>query len=160
MEFSTYIQLILLVVLIIVSGFFSASETSLMSLSKIRLRHMVESKVKNASTIERMLNTPNKMLGAILLGNNAVNTAASAVATMLAISFFGNGGVGLATIIMTILILIFGEITPKNLAMQYPEKFALFVAPIINILSTLFSPFVFLLSKLTNIIIKLLGGKP
>ena len=90
MEFSTYIQLILLVVLIIVSGFFSASETSLMSLSKIRLRHMVESKVKNASTIERMLNTPNKMLGAILLGNNAVNTAASAVATMLAISFFGN----------------------------------------------------------------------
>ena len=79
---------------------------------------------------------------------------------MLAISFFGNGGVGLATIIMTILILIFGEITPKNLAMQYPEKFALFVAPIINILSTLFSPFVFLLSKLTNIIIKLLGGKP
>lgn len=160
MEISTYIQLILLIVLIFVSGFFSASETSLMSLSKIRLRHMVESKIKNASTIEKMLNTPNKMLGAILLGNNTVNTAASAVATVLAISIFGKGGVGLATVIMTIMILIFGEITPKSLAMQYPEKFALAVAPIINVLSVLFSPVVFVLTKITNIIIKMLGGTP
>ena len=160
MEINTYIQLILLIILIIISGFFSASETALMSLSKIRLRHMVESKVKNAATIDKLLNTPNKMLGAILLGNNAVNTASSAVATVLAISFFGNSGVGLATVIMTILILIVGEITPKNLAMQYPEKFALSVSPVINILSILFSPLVYILTKLTNVIIKFLGGKP
>lgn len=160
MEVNIYMQLILLIILIFVSGFFSASETSLMSLSKIRLRHMVESKVKNADTIEKMLNTPNKMLGAILLGNNAVNTGASAVATVLAISIFGTSGVGLATISMTVLILIFGEITPKSLAMQYPEKFALLVAPIINFLSVIFSPLLYVLTKLTNRIIKLLGGTP
>lgn len=160
MDASTYTQLILLVILIFLSGFFSASETALMSLSKIRLKHMVESKQKNASTIEKMLNDPNKMLGAILLGNNAVNIGATSVATALAIALFDKGGIGFSTALMTILILIFGEITPKSLAMQYTEKFALTVAPIINILSLIFSPIVSILTKITNLFIKLLGGKP
>ena len=100
-------QIISLVILIALSSFFSMSETALMSLSKIRLKHMVESEVKNAKTIEKMLSTPNNMLGAILLGNNAVNIGASSVATALAISIFGNSGIGFSTFIMTILILIF-----------------------------------------------------
>lgn len=160
MDTSTYVQLALLIVLILLSGFFSASETSLMSLSKIRLKHMVESEVKNAKTIEKMLSTPNNMLGAILLGNNAVNIGASSVATALAISIFGNSGIGFSTFIMTILILIFGEITPKSLAMQYTEKFALFVAPIISALASIFSPLVYVLTKITNLFIRLLGGQP
>ncbi|MGL5256985.1 MAG: hemolysin family protein [Proteocatella sp.] len=160
MDTSTYVQLALLILLILLSGFFSASETSLMSLSKIRLKHMVESNVKNARTIEKMLNTPNNMLGAILLGNNAVNIGASSVATALAISIFGNSGIGFSTLVMTLLILIFGEITPKNLAMQYTEKFALFVAPAINFLAILFSPLVRVLTKITNLFIRLLGGTP
>ncbi|MGB5823302.1 MAG: hemolysin family protein [Proteocatella sp.] len=160
MDTRTYVQLALLTVLILLSGFFSASETALMSLSKIRLKHMVESNVKNASTIEKMLNTPNKVLGAILLGNNAVNIGASSVATVLAISIFGAGGIGFATVAMTVLILIFGEITPKSLAMQFTEQFALKVAPIINFLSIICSPIVFVLTKITNVFIRLLGGTP
>lgn len=160
MDTSTYVQLALLIVLILLSGFFSASETSLMSLSKIRLKHMVESDVKNAKIIEKLISKPNNMLGAILLGNNAVNIGASSVATALAISIFGTSGIGFSTFVMTILILIFGEITPKSLAMQYTEKFALFVSPIINILSIIFSPFVYVLTKITNLFIKLFGGKP
>lgn len=160
MDTSTYVQLALLIVLILLSGFFSASETSLMSLSKIRLKHMVESDIKNAKTIEKLLSKPNNMLGAILLGNNAVNIGASSVATALAISIFGSGGIGFATLVMTILILIFGEITPKSLAMQYTEKFALLVAPIINFLAVLFSPVVHVLTKITNLFIRLLGGVP
>lgn len=160
MDTSTYVQLALLILLILLSGFFSASETALMSLSKIRLKHMVESDIKNAKTIEKMLNTPNNMLGAILLGNNAVNIGASSVATALAISMFGNSGIGFSTLVMTILILIFGEITPKSLAMQYTEKFALFVAPVINFLAALFSPLVHVLTKITNLFIRLLGGTP
>lgn len=160
MDSTVIFQLFFLVVLIFLSGFFSASETALMSLSKIRLKHMVESGVKHSDTVEYLHNNPNKMLGAILLGNNAVNIGASSIATVLAISIFDSAGVGLATMIMTILILIFGEITPKSLAMQYTEKFALFVSPIIKFLAVILAPLVYILTKITNLFIRLFGGTP
>lgn len=141
------------------SAFFSASETALMSLSKIRIRHMVEEKIKGAETVSTLVNNPSKLLGAILVGNNIVNIGASALATSLAIDYFGSSGVGIATGIMTILVLIFAEITPKSLAADNSEKVALKVASIITFFTKILGPVITILIKFTNIIIKGLGGK-
>ena len=121
MEAGASWQFILLVVLIGMSAFFSASETALMSLSKIRIRHMVEEKVRGAEAVSKLVEKPSKLLGSILVGNNVVNIGASALATSLALHYFGNAGVGIATGLMTITVLIFGEITPKSLAAQHSE---------------------------------------
>ena len=109
-------QLIILVILLSLSAFFSASETALMSLSKIRVRHMVDEKVKGASLVSKLVENPGKLLSAILIGNNVVNIGASALATSIAISYWGEKGVGISTVVMTVLVLIFGEITPKSIA--------------------------------------------
>lgn len=160
MKLNIILEFFLLGILIALSGFFSASETALMSLNKIRLKYMVESKIKNADKIEKLLETPDKMLGSILLGNNAVNIAATSVATALAFSFFPDGrkGVAYVTAIMTFLILVFGEITPKSLAVQYTEKISIFVSAPILFLSKLFSPLIYLLTKVTAVIIRFFGG--
>ena len=160
MDRNVFFQLALMAVLIFLSGFFSASETALMSLSKIRLKYMVESGAKNSSTIEKLLESPDKMLGAILLGNNAVNIAATSVATALSISLLPDtrGGVAYVTAIMTVIILIFGEITPKNLAVQFSEKTSVFVAKPIFVLSKIFSPIVYLLTRITALIVRIFGG--
>ncbi|MGL5440013.1 MAG: CNNM domain-containing protein, partial [Filifactoraceae bacterium] len=160
MDSKVIIQLLILVVLVIGSAFFSATETALMTLSKIRLRHMADSGNKRAKLVESLKQEPNKLLGSILLGNNAVNIAASAVATALAIEMMGSSGVGVVTVVMTVVILIFGEITPKSLAMEYSEKLSLLVAPIINIIVKVATPFVWILTKITNVIIRLFGGNP
>ena len=99
------------------------SETALMSLSKIRIRHMVEEGVKGAKLVEKLTEDPNKLLGAILIGNNIVNIGASAISyTLFAVKYVGPSGVGIATGVMTVLVLIFGEITPKSIAKQNSEK--------------------------------------
>ena len=116
MDSSYTFEIILLVIMIILSGFFSMSETALMSLSKIRIRHMVDENVKGAKLVENLIEDPNKLLGAILIGNNIVNIGASSLATSLALKLFGGSdkAVTVVTLVMTILILIFGEITPKS----------------------------------------------
>ncbi len=151
-------QIVLLIILLILSGFFSASETALMSLSKIRIRHMVDEGIKGAKLLEKLLEDPNKLLGGILIGNNIVNIGASSLASTLAYRIFGDSGVAVATGIMTILVLIFGEITPKSLAKQNAEKISLLVAPIINFVVIIFKPLVWLFSNLSGLIIKLFGG--
>lgn len=151
-------QIVLLIILLILSGFFSASETALMSLSKIRIRHMVDEGIKGAKLLEKLLEDPNKLLGGILIGNNIVNIGASSLASTLAYRIFGDSGVAVATGIMTILVLIFGEITPKSLAKQNAEKISLLVAPIINFVVIIFKPFVWLFSNVSGLIIKLFGG--
>lgn len=153
-------QFILLAVLIGMSAFFSASETALMSLSKIRIRHLVDEKVRGAEAVSKLVENPNKLLGSILVGNNVVNIGASALATSLAIHYVGSAGVGIATGIMTLLILIFGEITPKSLATQHSEFISLKIAGIINFFVIIFNPIVYLLLILTNGLIRMLGGKP
>jgi len=160
LDTTDYWQGLFLIVLIGASAFFSASETALLSLSKIRLKHMVKENVKNAKRVEKLLEEPNKLIGTILIGNNVVNIGASSLATALAIKLYPNGGVGISTAIMTILVLIFGEVTPKNLAIQHSEKFSLRITPIIDFLVKLFSPLVFFLTKITNLIVHMLGGKP
>ena len=153
-------QIVLLVILLAMSGFFSMSETALMALSKIRIRHMVEDGVKGAKLVEKLSEDPSKLLGAILIGNNIVNIGASALATSVAVKAIGESGVGLVTVIMTILVLIFGEITPKSIAKQNSEKVALAVSKPINITVKLFKPFIFIFTSISGVFIRLLGGDP
>lgn len=154
-------KVILLVILLILSGFFSMSETALMSVSKIRLRHMVEEGVKGAKLLQKLIEEPNKLLGAILIGNNIVNIGASAIATTLAAQMFGgDSGVAIATGVMTVLVLIFGEITPKSIAKQNSEKVSLKVAKPINLIVLILKPFVFVFTAISSLFIKILGGDP
>ena len=157
MDPSTTALLALFCILLCVSAFFSASETALMSLSKIRLIHMVEEKTRGASIIKNLRDDPGKMLGTILLGNNIVNIGASSIATVLAIEYFGDTGAGIATGITTILVLIFGEITPKSLAAQKSERVSLIVARPIFILTYLLNPIVFVFTQVAGIFMRLLG---
>lgn len=160
MDSSLTAQVILLIVLISLSAFFSMSETALMSLSKVRLRNMVEEKVKGADLVEKLLEEPNKLLGAILIGNNIVNIGASSIATSVALQIFGNSGAAVATGIMTVLILIFGEITPKSLAQQNAEKISIRIAKIIKFIVTVFKPFVTVFTGISSLFIRICGGDP
>lgn len=153
-------QFVLLVVLLSFSAFFSASETALMSLSKIRIRHLVDENVKGAERIQQLINNPSKLLGAILIGNNVVNIGASALMTAMAIAYFGEAGVGIATAVMTIIVLIFGEITPKSLAAQNSERVSFAVSRPIKAITVLLSPIIFVMTKITDFIIMMLGGRP
>jgi putative hemolysin len=154
-----YIQVIVLIILIMLSSFFSASETALMSISKIRVRRMVEENVKGANKVKILVDNPSGLLAAILVGNNVVNIASSSLATVIAINIFGSKGVAISTVLMTVLILIFGEITPKTLASQNSEQISLKVANPLFIVSTIFKPVVIITTTISNFFVKLFGGK-
>ncbi|ABW18231.1 HlyC/CorC family transporter [Alkaliphilus oremlandii] len=141
------------------SAFFSASETALTSLSKIRIRHMVDENIKGGDLIDRLVKDPSKLLGTILIGNNIVNIGASALATSLALDLFGSTGVAIATAAMTLLVLIFGEITPKSLASKFPEKASVVVSKPLSIMVVLLTPFVKIMMLLTNGIMRIFGIK-
>lgn len=146
-----------LIVLIALSSFFSAAETALTSVNKIKLLNMVEEKVKNADRVLKLVENPNKMLSTILIGNNIVNICASSLATSIAIFYSPNAGVGIATAAMTIIVLIFGEITPKSFAAQHADKLALAVVNIILFLQYLFTPVIWVLNLVTGLLLKTLG---
>lgn len=153
-------QIISLVILIALSSFFSMSETALMSLSRIRLRHMMEADVPGAELVEKLTKDPNRLLGTILIGNSVANIGASAMATVLATNIFGNSGVGIATGIITVLVLIFGEITPKSIAKQKSEAVALRVAIPIEFIVIIFKPLVYIFTAISSLFIRILGGDP
>ena len=136
------------------------SETALMALSKIRIRHMVDEGVRGAKLVEKLSQDPSKLLGAILIGNNIVNIGASALATSVAVKVIGPSGVGVVTVIMTILVLTFGEITPKSIAKQNSEKVALMVSKPVNFIVKAFNPLVLIFTAISGIFIRLLGGDP
>lgn len=145
------------------SCFFSAAETALASLNKMRLRNMVEDNVKNADKISKLLEDPNQLLCSILIGNNLVNNGAAALTTTIAIQLFGgNAGSGatIATAFITIVILIFGEITPKTIATQNSEKVALWVVNVLVVVVALCKPFVAVLRVITGGMIRLFGANP
>lgn len=158
MDSSDLWRVVTLIMCLALSALYSASETALMSLSKIRVKQMIENKEKGADRINKLLSDPNKLLSAILIGNNAVNIGASSLMTSLAIETFGNTGVGIATGIMTLLILIFGEITPKSLAAQNSEKLSVRLSGFVQFNMILLTPISFILSKITNFLIKIMGG--
>ncbi len=151
-------QLILLAVCLLLSAFFSCSETAILAMSKIRLLSLADEGGKNAKLLQKMLKTPDKIISAILVGNNFVNISASALVTTFVIEQFGEPAVGYATGAVTLMVLIFGEITPKSLAYRYSDRIALFVAKPIYALSIVLTPVVFLLNALSNLVLKLFGG--
>ena len=156
---STIIQVVILLILLVGSGFFSASETALMSLSKIRIRHMQEEGVKGAKLVGKLTEDSGKLLSSILVGNNVVNIAATSISTSLFIKLLGAQGVAVATAFMTILVLIFGEITPKTIAANNSEKIAILVSKPIKLIILILSPIVWIFNIITNIIFKLFGIK-
>ena len=151
------LQIGLLVVLLLGSGFFSSSETSLMSLSKIRIRYMEDEGVKGAKLVGSLIEKSSDLLSSILVGNNIVNIAATSVSTSLFINIFGDGGVAIATAVMTVLVLVFGEITPKTIAANSPEKVAVVVSKPISIIMKITKPIVWVFNLLTGIIFKIMG---
>lgn len=151
-------EIFLLIVGILLSGFFSGIEIAFMSISNIRIKYLVKNNIKNSELLERLRKDPQKLLILILLGNNIVNIGSSAIATSISIKIFGDLGVGIATGIMTFLILIFGEITPKAYCTQNAESVALKVSPFILFLSKVFSPLVFLFNYMTFFINKIFGS--
>jgi putative hemolysin len=154
------LYLVLLILCLLLSAFFSSSETAFISLQRIRLEHLLETKVRGAKQVATMVERPEKLLSTILLGNNFVNTAAAALATFIAVSFWGAEGILIATIVITIVLLIFCETTPKTIATRHAEKLSLaFVRPI-EALSWLLTPFVVALSWIASGFSKLFGGTP
>ncbi len=160
MDSSPVTQLVIIVILIGLSAFFSCSETALTTVNKIRIRALVEEGNKRAAVLNRVTENSGKMLSAILIGNNIVNIFASSLSTILATRLFGNAGAGIATGTLTILILIFGEITPKTFATIHAEKIALFIAPIIYSLMFILTPLIFLVNKLSTGLLLLLRVNP
>lgn len=136
--------IIWLVILILCSAYFSATETAFSSLSRIRLKNLAAEGSKKAAMALKLSENYDKLLSSILIGNNVVNITASSLATVLFIKYFPVYGVTASTIVMTILVLIFGEISPKSLAKESPEEFAMFSAPIIRIIIIVLTPFNFL----------------
>ena len=159
------ISIILLFILLILSGVFSSSETALFTLDTIRVRHMVEKKIKNAELLMEVKQDPHKILSTILICNNLVNIGASAIATSLGLSIFLNSGfnvnqsVQLAVITgaMTFLVLCFGEISPKTIAARHAEKVSLFLIGPLIVLSKILFPIIFILDIITKAIVKLAG---
>ncbi|MFC2010825.1 HlyC/CorC family transporter [Chloroflexota bacterium] len=154
------LYLALLFACLLFSAFFSSSETAFISLQKIRLEHLVNTKVKRARRVARLLERPEKFLSIVLLGNTFVNIAAAALATALAIKYWPEQGVFIATIGLTIVLLIFCETTPKTIAVYHAERLSLTFAQPIAVLSWLLTPFVVVLSWIASGFSKLVGGTP
>ena len=153
---STSTLLIVLVILIVLSAFFSSSETGLMSLNRYKLRHLAQIKHKAVRRVEKLLARPDRLLGLILIGNNLVNILASAIATIVCIRLFGDLGVAIATFGLTLVVLVFGEVTPKTLAAMFPERIAYPASWVLKGLMVPFAPLVWLINSITNLLLKLL----
>ncbi|SKC79565.1 hemolysin family protein [Maledivibacter halophilus] len=162
MDYSIILRLVVLIVLLSLSGLFSGAETSLSSLNIIGIKKLKRKGVKEAKILERLLNKSPKILATILIGNNIVNIAATAIATELTLSIFEGKQAGqatfLVTAIMTVLILVFGEITPKTYSSYNAEKVAMKLGRPLELLSVIFGPILLVLNKITGIIIRSLGG--
>lgn len=151
-----WIQVVILFILLSISAFFSAAETALTSISKVRVRHLKEEGVKGASVLEKLISEPKKLLSTVLVVNNIVNIAATSISTSVMVGLFGSQGVAWATAIMTVLILVFGEVTPKTLASNNKEGVSLAVSKILNLSIVIFAPLVFLINLMTTLIFKIL----
>lgn len=160
MDPSDIFQFISLVVLLALSAFFSSSETALTTCNKIRIRALADDGNKRAAQVLAITERQGKMLSAILIGNNIVNLSASSIATVLATKLLGSAGAGIATGALTILVLLFGEISPKTLATLKAESIALFVAPIISVLMTVLTPIIIAINFLANGFLRLIGINP
>ena len=153
-------QIIILAILIALSAFFSSAETAMTTVNRIRIQSMADDGDVRAVRLLNIIDRRAKMLSAILIGNNVVNIAASSLATTLSIRLFGSMSVGLVTGILTLIILIFGEITPKNMASVNAEKIALSDARVIGAIMTVLTPIIFIIDKISRVIVRALGADP
>ena len=160
MDSAQIMNIISLIILLILSSLFSCSETAFLSVSKIKIRTLAEEENKKAKLVESLLDDQDRLLSAILVGNNLVNIGASSLTTATIMAIFGDGAqtVAIATGVVTLCILIFGEITPKSLATQNADKLVFALAPFIRFVCIITKPVVFVLNIITGFIIKLLGG--
>ena len=161
MDSDSYIKLVLFFLCLLLSSFFSAAETAFTSLNKIHLRSMMDQKIKNADKVKKILDSPQKLLNTVLIGNNLVNILASTLATSVAIKLSKNNNIilALSTAFVTFLILVFSEVTPKNFASQNPDKVALGTAKMIMFFAWILTPVVFVLNLVTNGFLILFGMK-
>lgn len=160
MDTENILQIVVLIVLLLLSAFFSSAETALTTVNKIRMRTLAEGGNKRAAKVLTVTDNSAKMISAILIGNNIVNLSASSIATALAIKLFGSMGAGIATGILTLLILIFGEISPKTLATIHADEISLTYAGIISFLMKILTPVIFLMNSLSMAFLKLLRVNP
>lgn len=144
-------------VLILLSAFFSSSETALMALNRYRLQHLANLKHRSALRAQKLLERPDRLIGLILLGNNFVNILASSLATVIALRIYGEPGIAIAALALTVVILIFAEVAPKTLAATYPEKVAFFAVWIIPLLLKILYPLVWLVNLIANLFLRLFG---
>lgn len=160
MDSGQALQILIVIGLLALSAFFSSSETAMMAVNKIRVRNLADAGLSSAQTLMKVLDNQPKMLSAILIGNNIVNISASSLATILVTRAFGDMYVGVGTGILTLLVLIFGEITPKTSATLYSETMALrFAKPIYMIMQVL-TPVIFIVDKLSQGVLRLLHVDP
>jgi len=148
---------LLLVVLLGCSAFFSGSETGLMAINKYRLRHLANQGHRGAKLAQILLRKPDRLIGLILLGNNLVNITAASIGTVIGIRLFGANGVWIASLVITVVVLIFGEVTPKTVAAVHPERIAYPASYILFPLLKLLYPVVWLVNGLTNLVVKPFG---
>ncbi|SFD69263.1 Mg2+ and Co2+ transporter CorB, contains DUF21, CBS pair, and CorC-HlyC domains [Thiohalospira halophila DSM 15071] len=146
--------------LIVLSGFFSSSETGLISLNRYRLRHLADEGHAGARRANRLLQRPDRLIGVILLGNNFVNILASSVATIIAMRLMGQAGIAVATGLLTLVILIFAEVTPKTLAALHPERIAFPASWVLGPLLRVLYPLVWVVNAISNNLLRLLGVSP
>ena len=145
---------IVLSLLILLSAFFSSSETGLMSLNRHRLNYLAKKGSRGAKLAKRLLDRPDRLLGLILLGNNFVNILASAIATILALRHFGEAGIAIATGLLTFVILIFAEVAPKTLAALHPERIAFPAAYVYTPLLKAIYPLVYIVNLIANSLLR------
>ena len=139
------------------SGFFSGSETGMMSLNRYRLRHLARKGHRSAKRVKQLLNRPDRLLGIILIGNTFANILASSVATLLAVHYAGERGIAIATLLLTFVVLIFAEIAPKTVAALYPERVAFTVVWPLTLLLYILYPFIWLSTNIANAFLFLFG---
>ena len=149
-----------LFVLILMSGFFSGSETGITTLNRYRLRHLADSGHRGAKLASQLLERPDRLIGLILLGNNFVNIFASALATIFFMRILGEAGIAVATLVLTVVILIFAEVLPKTLAALHPERVAFPAAYVYSVIKWPLAPFVMVVNFIVNSLLRRLGVSP
>ncbi|MCR9237985.1 MAG: HlyC/CorC family transporter [Alphaproteobacteria bacterium] len=158
MTSALWLTILAIMVLIIVSAFFSGSETALTAASRARMHAFEKAGDERAAIVQRLIQTRERLIGALLLGNNLVNILASALATSLFITLFGDTGVVYATLVMTAVVLVFAEVMPKTLAISNPDRFALTVSPVLRIIVAVFSPVVIAIEAFVKLVLNRFGA--
>ncbi|HKN02953.1 MAG TPA: HlyC/CorC family transporter [Buttiauxella sp.] len=158
-QISTTTLIITLIIMVVVSAYFSGSETGMMTLNRYRLRHLAKQGNRAAKRVEKLLRKPDRLISLVLIGNNLVNILASAIGTIVGMRLYGDAGVAIATGILTFVVLVFAEVLPKTIAALYPEKVAFPSSFLLGPLQILMMPLVWLLNVITRMLMRLLGIK-